>query len=200
MGSGICLVIERDPIITAKEVASVDHLSGGRLEFGVGAGWNREEMANHGTDPRRRMRVMQERIEAMKAIWTQDEASYSGEFVSFDRIWSWPKPAQRPHPPVLVGGLGPTVLGPRAGLRRRLVSQLRAGRPAGRASRQLRARADRHIDVMAMGVPAGGGGARRADRRRLCAGVHWIPSGNQAVVERALERWESAIAEVTGEA
>ena len=76
VGSGICLVIERDPITTAKEVASVDHLSGGRLEFGVGAGWNREEMANHGTDPRVRMAIMGERIEAMKAIWTQDEASY----------------------------------------------------------------------------------------------------------------------------
>ena len=109
VGSGICLVIERDPITTAKEVASIDHLSGGRLEFGVGAGWNREEMANHGTDPRTRMRLFKERIEAMKAIWTQDEASYDGEFVSFERIWSWPKPAQRPHPPVLVGGLGPTV-------------------------------------------------------------------------------------------
>ena len=110
VGTGVCLVIQRDPIITAKEVASVDHLSGGRFEFGVGAGWNREEMANHGTDPRRRMAVMRERVEAMKAIWTQDEASYSGEFVRFDRIWSWPKPAQRPHPPVLVGGEGPTVL------------------------------------------------------------------------------------------
>ena len=79
IGSGICLVIERDPITTAKEVASVDHLSGGRLEFGVGAGWNREEMLNHGTDPRVRMAIMAERIEAMKAIWTQDEASYHGE-------------------------------------------------------------------------------------------------------------------------
>jgi probable F420-dependent oxidoreductase len=110
VGSGICLVVERDPIVTAKEVASVDHLSGGRFEFGVGAGWNREEMANHGTDPRRRMAVMRERVEAMKAIWTSDEASYRGEHVAFERIWSWPKPAQRPHPPVLVGGAGPTVL------------------------------------------------------------------------------------------
>src|SRR3954452_2072978 len=110
VGSGICLVIERDPIVTAKAAASVDHLSGGRLEFGVGAGWNREEMRNHGTDPRVRMAILQERVEAMKAIWTQDEASYAGEHVAFDRIWSWPKPAQRPHPPVLVGGNGPTVL------------------------------------------------------------------------------------------
>ncbi len=97
VGSGICLIVERDPITTAKEVASVDHLSGGRLEFGIGAGWNREEMRNHGTDPRTRMRLMAERVEAMKAIWTHEEASYSGEFVSFERIWSWPKPAQRPH-------------------------------------------------------------------------------------------------------
>ena len=106
VGSGVCLVIQRDPIITAKEVASVDFLSGGRFEFGVGAGWNREEMANHGTNPRVRMAVMRERVEAMKAIWTSDEASYQGSYVSFDRIWSWPKPAQRPHPPVLVGGAG----------------------------------------------------------------------------------------------
>lgn len=110
LGTAICLVVERDPIITAKEVASLDHLSGGRFLFGVGAGWNREEMANHGTDPRTRMRLMAERVEAMKAIWTQDEASYHGEFVNFDRIWAWPKPLQQPHPPVYVGGNGPTVL------------------------------------------------------------------------------------------
>jgi len=78
VGSGICLIIERDPIVTAKEVASIDHLSGGRLEFGVGAGWNREEMENHGTDPRTRMALMRERVEAMRAIWTQEEASYHG--------------------------------------------------------------------------------------------------------------------------
>jgi hypothetical protein len=105
IGSGVTLVVERDPIVTAKEVASVDHLSGGRFEFGVGAGWNREEMRNHGTDPRTRMALMGERVEAMKRIWTRHEASYQGRFVSFDRIWSYPKPAQRPHPPILVGGL-----------------------------------------------------------------------------------------------
>ena len=128
VGTGVCLVIQRDPIITAKETASADYLSGGRFEFGVGAGWNREEMANHGTDPRKRMAVLRERVEAIKAIWTTDEASYSGEFVQFDRIWSWPKPAQRPHPPVIVGGEGPTVLRPGAGVRRRLDAELRAVR------------------------------------------------------------------------
>ena len=107
VGTGICLIIERDPITTAKEVASVDFLSGGRFLFGVGAGWNIEEMRNHGTDPQRRFGRMRESIEAMKAIWTQDEAEYHGELVDFDPIWSWPKPVQKPHPPVIVGGNGP---------------------------------------------------------------------------------------------
>ncbi len=110
IGTGICLVIERDPIITAKEVASIDVLSGGRFLFGVGAGWNVEEMANHGTDASRRFGVMGERIEAIKAIWSEDEASYSGRYVNFERIWCWPKPVQKPHPPVMVGGNGPRVL------------------------------------------------------------------------------------------
>src|SRR3954471_19229916 len=110
VGSGICLVTQRDPIITANEVASLDVLSGGRVDFGVGAGWNREELANHGTDPARRFGLMRERVEAMKAIWTEDEARYQGEQVAFDRIWSWPKPAQVPHPPVMIGGNGERVL------------------------------------------------------------------------------------------
>ena len=110
IGTGVCLIVERDPIVTAKEVASLDRLSGGRFLFGVGAGWNREEMADHGTDPGRRFGLMRERIEAMKAIWTEDEASYHGEYVDFERIWSWPKPAQEPHPPVIVGGNGKRVL------------------------------------------------------------------------------------------
>ena len=106
----ICLVMERDPITTAKEVASVDLLSDGRFIFGVGGGWNEEEMENHGTDPTRRFKVMRERIEAMKEIWTKDEAEYHGEFVNFDPIWSWPKPVQKPHPPIYVGGDGAHTL------------------------------------------------------------------------------------------
>jgi probable F420-dependent oxidoreductase len=109
VGTAICLMVERDPITTAKEVASVDVLSGGRVIFGVGAGWNLEEMANHGTDPARRFGLLRERVEAMKAIWTEDEASYHGKYVDFDPIWSWPKPTQKPHPPILVGGNGRTV-------------------------------------------------------------------------------------------
>jgi probable F420-dependent oxidoreductase len=110
LGTGVCLVIERDPIVTAKEVATLDQVSGGRFLFGVGAGWNHEEMRNHGTDPRRRFSIMRERIEAMKAIWTEDEAEYHGRYVDFDPIWAWPKPMQKPHPPVLVGGIGEKVL------------------------------------------------------------------------------------------
>lgn len=110
IATGICLVAQRDPIVTAKAVASLDHLSGGRFLFGVGGGWNDEELVNHGVDPRRRFAVLEDRMEAMRAIWTQDEASYHGRFVDFDRIWSWPKPVQRPHPPILLAGNGPRVL------------------------------------------------------------------------------------------
>jgi probable F420-dependent oxidoreductase len=110
LGTGVCLVIERDPIVLAKDVASVDFISGGRFLFGIGGGWNLEEMANHGTDPAQRWSILRERILAMKQIWTQDEATFHGKHVNFDRIWQWPKPIQRPHPPIIVGGNGPRTL------------------------------------------------------------------------------------------
>jgi probable F420-dependent oxidoreductase len=103
LGTGICLVVEHDPILLAKQIASLDRMSGGRVLFGIGAGWNEEEMQNHGTDPKTRWKLLRERVEAMKRIWTEDEAEYHGELVDFDPIWSWPKPVQRPHPPVLLG-------------------------------------------------------------------------------------------------
>jgi probable F420-dependent oxidoreductase len=103
LATGICLVIERDPITTAKEVASLDFLSGGRFLFGIGGGWNAEEMENHGTDFKKRWRVLRERILAMREIWTKDEAEFHGEFVNFDPIWSHPKPVQKPHPPIILG-------------------------------------------------------------------------------------------------
>ena len=107
IATGICLIIERDPIITAKEVATLDTLSGGRLIFGIGGGWNAEEMANHGTDFKKRWKIMRERILAMKEIWTKKEPEYHGELVDFDKLWSYPKPVQKPHPPILLGGDGP---------------------------------------------------------------------------------------------
>lgn len=198
VGSGICLVIERDPIVTAKEVASIDTLSGGRLELGVGAGWNREEMRNHGTDPRVRMAVMAERIEAMKAIWTEEEASFHGRHVSFERIWSWPKPLQRPHPPILVGGYGPTVLD-------RVLAFGDAWFPnygpedLVERMGELRARADRAVEVDVMGVPASAAaleGLERAGVRRV---VHWVPSAGRARIEQALDRYEAAVADLHGE-
>lgn len=106
VATGICLIIERDPITTAKEVASLDMLSGGRFIFGIGGGWNAEEMENHGTQYKSRWRLLRERVLAMKEIWTKDEAEFHGEFVNFDKIWSYPKPVQKPHPPILMGGDG----------------------------------------------------------------------------------------------
>ncbi|MFE2604496.1 LLM class F420-dependent oxidoreductase [Streptomyces mirabilis] len=104
LGTGIALVVQRDPITTAKEIASLDLVSGGRAVFGVGAGWNREEMRNHGTDPTSRGRLMDERIRAMIELWTKDEAEFHGDFVDFAPVYAWPKPVQRPHPPIWVGG------------------------------------------------------------------------------------------------
>jgi probable F420-dependent oxidoreductase len=196
IGSGICLVIERDPITTAKEVASLDHLSGGRFEFGVGAGWNREEMANHGTDPRTRMALMRERIEAMKAIWTQDEATYHGEFVDFDAIWSWPKPVQRPHPPILVGGSGPTVM-----------DRVRAfgdvwmpnhGEVGLDRIRREREQSDDPIEVQMMSVPADPKVLEGLEQAGVTRVLHWLPSGGKAVIEPALARWEQAIVQLRG--
>jgi len=104
LATGICLVVERDPIHTAKNVATIDYLSGGRFVFGIGGGWNAEEMANHGTVFKTRFSLMRERIEAMKAIWANEVAEYHGEHVEFEPLWAWPKPVQKPNPPILVGG------------------------------------------------------------------------------------------------
>ncbi len=109
LATGICLMIERDPITTAKEIATLDCLSGGRFIFGVGGGWNEEEMADHGTVFKTRWRRLREQVLAMKAIWTQDESEFHGQFVNFDRMRAYPKPLQRPHPPIIMGGDGPTT-------------------------------------------------------------------------------------------
>jgi alkanesulfonate monooxygenase SsuD/methylene tetrahydromethanopterin reductase-like flavin-dependent oxidoreductase (luciferase family) len=154
-------------------------------------------MENHGTDPRRRMAVLRERVEAMKQIWTQDEATYHGEHVSFERIWSWPKPAQRPHPPVLVGGLGPTV-------HDRVLAFGDAWFPNHapavlERARELRARAERRVDLMVMGVPANPRVLEQYEQAGFQRVVHWLPSYPRGPVEQALEEWESAIADLHGE-
>jgi probable F420-dependent oxidoreductase len=186
VGTGVCLVIERDPIVTAKAVASVDRLSGGRMLFGVGAGWNAEEMRNHGTDPARRFGVMRERIEAMKEIWTSEEAEYHGRYVDFDPIWCWPKPLTEPHPPVLVGGHGKGV-----------IDRVRAFGDEWMPNRfgdddKIRARIQR---LQAEGIPTTLANAT-ADPEVLRpyeeAGVHravfWLRHGDDADLERRLDR------------
>ena len=107
IGTGVCLIAQRDPIQTAKLVASIDQISGGRFVFGVGNGWNQDEMENHGTVFASRHKLAREKIEAMKAIWSESKAEYHGEFVNFDPMMTWPKPVQKPHPPILVGGAFP---------------------------------------------------------------------------------------------
>ena len=178
VGTGICLVVERDPITLAKEVASVDHLSGGRMLFGVGGGWNYEEMENHGTKPALRWKIMRERILAMKRIWADDNAEYHGKYVDFDPIWAWPKPAQTPHPPILVGGDGPRTLervveygdewmpipGRGGDLAPRIAELQQMAKAAGRGP----------IPVSLFGVPPG---AEFVERLATLEGVHRILFG-----------------------
>jgi probable F420-dependent oxidoreductase len=200
LGTGICLVVERDPIITAKEAASLDLLSGGRFEFGVGAGWNREEMRNHGTDPSERMAVMAERVEAIKEIWTSPEASFHGEHVSFDRIWCWPKPVQDPHPPVWVGGNGPTVEDRVLAFGDGWMPNVADDDELLRRFDALRARADREIRLAINASP------RRPERleRYANAGVEraifYLPSSGRDEIEQRLDAIQDSWAQLTGAA
>jgi probable F420-dependent oxidoreductase len=193
----VCLVIERDPIVTAKAVATLDRLSDGRFMFGVGAGWNREEMRNHGTDPSRRFGLMRERIEAMKAIWSEEEASYSGKHVEFERIWSWPKPRQQPHPPVLVGGEGPRVLDrviaygdewmPNRGSTEELIARCdELGRKAADAGRPP-------IPVTSVGLAPDPALFEALEPAGVTRGVFWLPCAGREEVEPALDRITAAI-------
>jgi probable F420-dependent oxidoreductase len=198
VGTGVCLVMERDPIVTAKAAASVDRLTGGRFLFGVGAGWNREEMQNHGTDPAQRFAIMRERVEAIKEIWTQDEASYHGDHVDFDRIWCWPKPLSDPHPPVIVGGHGkgvldrvlafgdewmPNRIGDDEKISARIARLRQAGEDAGRGPIPTTlANATTEPDVLELYENAG---VHRA--------LFWLAQGDAADAERRLDRIAAGI-------
>jgi probable F420-dependent oxidoreductase len=173
VGTGICLIVERDPIATAKAAATLDHLSGGRFLFGVGAGWNVEEMRNHGTDPKRRFALMKERVQAMRQIWTEDVASYSGEFVQFERIWAWPKPVQEPLP-VLLAGNGPTVIDRVLAYGDEWLPEPEDGLPARiEALRRRAADAGRDIPVTVYGVkPQEVEMYEQAGAHRV---VYWLP-------------------------
>jgi probable F420-dependent oxidoreductase len=196
VGTAICLVIERDPIITAKEVATVDRLSGGRFLFGVGAGWNVEEMRNHGTDAHHRFGIMRERIEAMKAIWSQEEATYHGRHVSFERIWCWPKPVQRPHPPILVGGNGPKVLDrvlafgdewmPNRVKDDQIIPRFEElGRRAAQAGRPP-------IPITVAGLMRDPARIERFEQAGVHRGLFWLPASNPQEVEAAFDRYAAA--------
>ncbi|MGH9069400.1 MAG: LLM class F420-dependent oxidoreductase [Acidimicrobiales bacterium] len=199
LGTGVCLVMERDPITLAKEAASVDHLSGGRLLLGVGGGWNREEMEDHGTDPRRRWALLRERVLAMRAIWTEDEASYHGELVDFDPLWSWPKPAQPGGPPIVVGGSGPSALdrvldyGDQwmpimgrpggEGLAPRIAELQRRAAGAGRGE----------VPVSVYGAPHHRQGLEELAGVGVSRAVLWLPSEGEAETVARLDRWAELI-------
>ncbi|TMK40697.1 MAG: LLM class F420-dependent oxidoreductase [Actinobacteria bacterium] len=198
VGTGICLVAQRDPIVTAKAVASLDLVSGGRVLFGVGAGWNEEEMESHGVDPPTRWRRMREHVEAIKALWTQDEASYEGQFARFEPSWSWPKPVQQPHPPVLVAGNGrrvlervlgfgdewyPNRIGDDERIRGRIERLQKLGREAGRQG----------VPVTLQLAPLEAGEIEPYEAAGVTRVVWYLPSAGAEKVERALERYTAAM-------
>ena len=197
IGTGICLVIERDPIVTAKDVASVDVLSGGRFLFGVGAGWNVEEMANHGTDASHRFGLMRERIEAMKAIWTEDEASYSGRYVNFERIWCWPKPLQNPHPPILVGGNGARVLDRVLAYGDEWMPNYSTEDDMAARIGDLNARASEAgrdpIPVSLMGMEPDAGAIDRLGQAGARRVLFWLPQESPDGVEQGLDRFAAVM-------
>jgi probable F420-dependent oxidoreductase len=182
VGTGICLIIQRDTITTAKEAATLDFLSRGRFLLGIGAGWNQDEMENHGTDYKARYRKLREQVLAMKEIWTREEAQFHGEHVRFDPIWSWPKPVQRPHPPVLLGGESTHTL-------KRVVEFCEGWFPRGRAAdrvlsgmaeiRELCGKTGRDPRTVSVSVFGASGDRGQLDR--------WAEAG----VERAILRLPS---------
>ena len=194
LGTGICLLTERDPIVNAKEAASLDLLSGGRFELAIGAGWNAEEMENHGTAFATRFRVMSERARAMKVIWAEEEPEFHGEFVDFDPIWSYPKPVQRPNPPILVGGETDHTL-------RRVVDWADGWFPRGRGGfdpaegmarlKAIAGEAGRPMDtinVSLFGAPPNREALDRAAEAGVTRAILALPSNDRDDVLRRLDR------------
>jgi probable F420-dependent oxidoreductase len=203
LATGICLVIERDPITTAKEVASLDQLSNGRVLFGIGAGWNVEEMGHHGTDFRRRWKVLRERVEAMKRIWTEEAAEYHGEFVHFDAIWQYPKPLQKPHPPVILGSASKKSL-------QRVVDYCDGWVPIGFALRDLPAtirelhakaeaagRDPRSIELSLFWAPGDADALGRFADLGIARGILAVPSIDRDAVLRMLDEYAPLVRQVS---
>ncbi len=201
VGTGVCLVAQRDPIQTAKLVASLDQVSGGRFLFGVGAGWNAEEMADHGTAFKTRFKLMRERVAAMTAIWTEDEPEYHGDLVDFPKLRAGPKPAQKPHPPVIVGGAFPHAA--RRAIRYGDGWLPHAGRPQYAdvtdflpQFRQMAVGAGRdpaEIPVTVFGVPDDLDRLKRYRERGVARAVVSLPSAGADEVLPILDRWAELI-------
>jgi probable F420-dependent oxidoreductase len=199
VGTGICLVIERDTITMAKEVASLDLLSGGRFEFGIGGGWNAEEMEHHGTAFKTRFKKLEEQVRAMREIWTKDAAEFHGAHVSFDPIWSWPKPVQKPHPPVLLGGESSHTLQrvvdlcdgwfPRARAAERILSGLAELRErASKAGRDMRT-----ISVSVFGAAPDEAALERYAEAGITRAILRLPSDGRDAVLPLLDQWTKLI-------
>ena len=201
IGTGVCLVNQRDPIQTAKLVASIDQVSQGRLLFGIGIGWNADEMENHGTVFVTRAKLVRERIEAMKAIWTKSKAEYHGEFVNFDEMMAWPKPVTKPHPPVIVGGAFPQ--GARRALRYGNGWIPIAGRApiedALRAFKQMAAEAGRdpaEVPISTFGATEDADAIRRHADLGVGRMVVTLASEKEDTILPVLDRWAAIIRKV----
>jgi probable F420-dependent oxidoreductase len=203
LATGICLVMERDPITLAKEVASVDLLSNGRFILGIGGGWNAEEMENHGTPYRKRWRILRENILAMKEIWTKEEGEFHGDFVNFDKVWSHPKPVQKPHPPILMGGDGPRTFDrviefcdgwmpiygrstPGTGLLNKIATLKQQAKNAGRNPDS--------INITIFGAPTDRDGLDQFAQAGVNRVVFWLPPADRETVEPMIERYTKLIA------
>jgi probable F420-dependent oxidoreductase len=194
VGTGVCLVNQRDPIQTAKLVASVDQVSNGRFLFGVGGGWNAEEMIDHGTDFKTRFQLVRERIEAMKELWTKEKAQYQGELVKVSESWAWPKPVQKPYPPILVGGGFPQ--GARRAIRygNGWAPVIRGGDPAEvldkfKAMVREAGRDPQFLPVTLFNPPSDADQLKRCRDLGIARVVFFLPSAPRDEILPALDRW-----------
>jgi len=188
LGTGIALLAQRDPFITAKEVASIDLISGGRAVFGVGVGWNREEMENHGVDPTTRGRLVDEKLLAIRELWTEEKAEFHGDFVDFDPVFSWPKPVRRPHPPIYVGG-GEGAFPRIARFGDAWLANSVPAEQLGEQMRKLNEFADREVPVTVFAAPRHGAGGLDAYAELGVERVLlFLPPGEEADTLRRLDR------------
>jgi len=200
LGTGVCLIPQRDPIVTAKCVSSLDQLSGGRFIFGIGGGWNVDEMENHGARYETRFKLLRERILAMKALWTQDEASFHGQMVNFDPVWFYPKPAQKPNPPILLGGSSDHTLkrvvefcngwipiASRGGFNpKEAVERLRkAAAAAGRDYSTL--------SISAFGAPADRAALAEFHDEGIDRAVLWLPDASRDEILKTLDKYAALV-------